>query len=44
MRLDPKHGSAYFNMAGILHMCEYPTLAMHYIEQVSTQTTALIVS
>lgn len=26
--------SAYFNMAGILHMCEYPTLAMHFIEQV----------
>ena len=31
-RKDPQHKSAFFNLAGILHMVEYPTLAVHYVE------------
>ena len=31
-RKDPQHKSAFFNLAGIFHMVEYPTLAVHYVE------------
>ena len=31
--VNPKRQSAYFNMAVIMHMCNYPTLALNYTEQ-----------
>lgn len=34
LRLQPRHEGALFNMGSVAHMCGYPSVALHFIEQV----------